>query len=180
MATGFAIMGYGGGAMIGAPLAVWLMGKFGANGIPGVSQALIAMGIIYFIAMSLGALGFRVTPSGWLPAGWTPPVRGASKSLISHNSVHLNQAWKTPQFWFIWGILLCNVTAGIAVISMASPMFQDIFGAKLVGVESAAAALTTAQKSRDHCGGRGPRRSYQPVQFARPPLLGVYVGSHRP
>ncbi len=147
MATGFAIMGYGGGAMIGAPLAVWLMAKFGANGIPGVSQALIAMGVIYFIAMSLGAFGFRVTPSGWLPAGWTAPAAGATKSLISHNSVHLNQAWKTPQFWFIWGVLFCNVTAGIAVISMASPMFQDIFGAKLVGVESAAVALTTAQKA---------------------------------
>ncbi|MEJ0052977.1 MAG: OFA family MFS transporter [Methylovirgula sp.] len=146
MATGFAIMGYGGGAMIGAPLAVWLMGKFGANGIPGVSQALIAMGIIYFIAMSIGALSFRVTPSGWLPAGWTPPAAGTTKRFISHNSVHLSQAWKTPQFWFIWGVLFCNVTAGIAVISVASPMFQDIFGAKLVGVESAV-TLTAAQKA---------------------------------
>ena len=31
MATGFAIMGYGGGAMIGAPLAVWLMARFGTD-----------------------------------------------------------------------------------------------------------------------------------------------------
>ncbi len=146
MATGFAIMGYGGGAMIGAPLAVWLMGKFGTNGIPGVSQALIAMGVIYFVAMSIGALSFRVTPSGWLPAGWTPPAAGTTKRFISHNSVHLSQAWKTPQFWFIWGVLFCNVTAGIAVISVASPMFQDIFGAKLVGVESAV-TLTAAQKA---------------------------------
>jgi MFS family permease len=145
MATGFAIMGYGGGAMIGAPLAVWLMGKFTHNGVPGVSQALMVMGAIYFIAMSLGAFGFRVTPSGWLPAGWTP-TNASVKSLISRNSVHLNEAWKTPQFWFIWGVLFCNVTAGIAVISMASPMFQDLFGAKLVGVE-AAATLTTAQKA---------------------------------
>jgi MFS family permease len=147
MATGFAIMGYGGGAMIGAPLAVWLMHRFVDQGVPGVPQALMILGAIYFVVMSLGAFGFRVTPSGWLPAGWTPPAAGATKSLISHNSVHLNQAWKTPQFWFIWGVLFCNVTAGIAVISMASPMFQDIFGAKLVGVESAAAALTPVQKA---------------------------------
>lgn len=145
MATGFAIMGYGGGAMIGAPLAVWLMARFAAHGVPGVPQALMAMGVIYFIAMSLGAFGFRVTPAGWVPAGWTPPTN--NKSLISRNSVHLNTAWKTPQFWFIWGVLFCNVTAGIAVIAMASPMFQDIFGAKLVGVVDAAAALTPAQKA---------------------------------
>ncbi len=147
MATGFAIMGYGGGAMIGAPLAVWLMAKFAHNGVPGVAPALMIMGVLYFIAMSLGAFGFRVTPSGWLPAGWTPPAASATKSLISHNSVHLNEAWKTPQFWFIWGVLFCNVTAGIAVISMASPMFQDIFGAKLVGVVNSAAALTAGQKA---------------------------------
>ena len=91
MATGFAIMGYGGGAMIGAPLAVWLMAKFASNGIPGVAPALMIMGVLYFIAMSLGAFGFRVTPAGWLPAGWTPPAASATKSLISHNSVHLNE-----------------------------------------------------------------------------------------
>jgi MFS family permease len=147
MATGFAIMGYGGGAMIGAPLAVWLMAKFASNGVPGIAPALMIMGGLYFVAMSLGAFGFRVTPSGWLPAGWTPPAANTTKSLISHNSVHLSQAWKTPQFWFIWGVLFCNVTAGIAVISMASPMFQDIFGAKLVGVAHAAAALSPAQKA---------------------------------
>ncbi len=147
MATGFAIMGYGGGAMIGAPLAVWLMAKFASHGVPGVAPALMIMGVLYFIAMSLGAFGFRVTPAGWLPAGWTPPAANTTKSLISHNSVHLNEAWKTPQFWFIWGVLFCNVTAGIGVISMASPMFQDIFGAKLVGVVNSVAALTAAQKA---------------------------------
>lgn len=65
-------MGYGGGAMIGAPLAVWLMGYYSSNGIPGVSWGLISMGIIYFVVMCAGALGFRVAPSGWRPVGWTP------------------------------------------------------------------------------------------------------------
>jgi MFS family permease len=141
MATGFAIMGYGGGAMIGAPLAVWLMAHFAHDKIPGVAPALMAMGVIYFVFMSAGALGFRVTPAGWQPTGWTPAA-DAAKALITRRNVHLEQSWKTPQFWLIWGVLCTNVTAGIAVISMA----QDMFGAKLVGAESVA-ALTPAQKA---------------------------------
>ena len=72
MATGFAIMGYGGGAMIGAPLAVWLMDRFATNGVPGVTPTLIGLGVIYFVFMAAGAFGFRVSPSGWRPTGWTP------------------------------------------------------------------------------------------------------------
>jgi MFS family permease len=146
LATGFAIMGYGGAAMIGAPLAVWLMKNFAGPTGPGVSQTLIALGIIYFLFMSAGAFGFRVAPSGWKPEGWTPPASGGANSMITTRHVHLNQAWRTPQFWLIWGVLCLNVTAGIAVISMASPMFQDIFGAKLVGIDSTA-AITPEQKA---------------------------------
>jgi MFS family permease len=142
MATGFAIMGYGGGAMVGAPLAVWLMGQFGTDGVPGVAPTLATMGVIYFIVMSVGAFGFRVAPNGWRPAGWTP-AQGQTKAMVTHRHVHLNRAWKTPQFWLIWGVLCLNVTAGIAVISMASPMLQDVFGAKLVGADSAAAITPT-------------------------------------
>ncbi|MGA2190418.1 MAG: OFA family MFS transporter [Steroidobacteraceae bacterium] len=145
MATGFAIMGYGGGAMIGAPLAVWLMGHFGTGGTSGVAQALIAMGVVYFVVMLAGAFGFRVTPAGWRPAGWTPPASAAANPLITSRNVHLSEAPRTPQFWLIWGVLCLNVTAGIGVISMASPMLQDVFGAKLLGVDSAA-TLTAAQK----------------------------------
>jgi MFS family permease len=145
MATGFAIMGYGGGAMIGAPLAVWLMAHFARGGVPGVSQALIAMGVIYFIFMAAGALGFRVTPSGWQPTGWSPTAADAGNAMITRRNVHLGNSWKTPQFWLIWGVLCLNVTAGIAVISMASPMLQDVFGAKLVGAVSTT-ALSVAQK----------------------------------
>jgi MFS family permease len=146
MATGLAIMGYGGGAMIGAPLAVWFMARFASNGIAGVTQTLIAMGVIYFIFMAGGALGFRVSPDGWRPAGWTPPESAKTNAMITQASVLLDQAWRTPQFWLIWGVLCLNVTAGIAVISMASPMLQDVFGAKLLGVDTIA-ALTTAQKA---------------------------------
>jgi MFS family permease len=146
MATGFAIMGYGGGAMIGAPLAVWLMGFFSLNGVPGVTQTLIAMGVIYFIAMAAGALGFRVPPSGWRPAGWIPPAIEQAKAMITRQNVHLGRSWRTPQFWLIWGVLCLNVTAGIGVISMASPMLQDVFGAQLLGV-GATTTLTAAQRA---------------------------------
>jgi MFS family permease len=146
MATGFAILGYGGGAMIGAPLAVWLMSYFGHAGGPGVAATLIAMGIIYFLVMIAGAFGFRVTPTGWRPKGWTAPSTDATHSFITQRHVHLNQSWHTPQFWLIWGVLCLNVTAGISVISMASPMLQDVFGARLAGVSSST-VLTTAQKA---------------------------------
>jgi len=144
LATGFAIMGYGGGAMIGAPIAVALMAHFAHGEILGVASTLMVMGVLYFIAMSAGAFGFRVPPQGWAPRGWTAPAF-ASK-LITRNHVHLERAWKTPQFWMIWIVLCMNVTAGIGVISMASPMLQEVFGGRLLGLDPAS-ALTATQKA---------------------------------
>jgi MFS family permease len=146
MATGFAIMGYGGGAMIGAPLAVWLMHSFGGNGSQGITTTLIITGVIYFVFMAAGAFGFRVSPPGWKPVGWVPKANDQSNSMITRHNVHLNNAWKTPQFWLIWGVLCLNVTAGIGVISMASPMLQEVFGAKLLGVD-VTTTLTPEQKT---------------------------------
>lgn len=147
MATGFAIMGYGGGAMVGAPLAVWLMGHFSAGGGTGVAETLIVMGMIYFVVMSAGALGFRVPPNGWKPQGWEPSNSQKANAMITQGHVHLNKAWKTKQFWLIWSVLFLNVTAGIAVISMASPMLQDVFGGALLGLEDTGAAMTAAQQT---------------------------------
>ncbi len=146
MATGFAIMGYGGGAMIGSPLAVALMGHFTHDAIPGVATTLMVMGALYLVAMSLGAFGFRVVPAGWKPAGWTAPS-ASGNGMITTRHVHLNVAWRTPQFWLIWGVLCMNVTAGIAVIAMASPMLQEVFGGRLLGLDGGAAALTDLQKA---------------------------------
>jgi MFS family permease len=145
LATGFAIMGYGGGALIGAPIAVALMQKFAHDGVPGVSTTLIVMGALYLVVMTLGAFGFRVPPSGWRPRDWTQPAAATNK-LITHRHVHLNRAWKTPQFWLIWVVLCMNVTAGIGVLSMASPMFQDVFGGKLLGLD-ASVDLSAEQKA---------------------------------
>jgi MFS family permease len=147
MATGFAIMGYGGGAMIGAPIAVALMAHFNASGGGGnaVANTLMLMGVLYLVIMTAGAFGFRVAPTGWKPEGWTAPAN-SGKAMITGNHTHLDKAWKTPQFWLIWAVLCLNVTAGIGVISMASPMLQDVFGAGLIGAD-ANAAITPAQKA---------------------------------
>jgi MFS family permease len=131
MATGMAIMGFGGGAMIGAPLANLLINYFKSASDIGVWQTFVVMGVIYFVFMTIGAFSYRVTPPGWQPEGWTPPSE--KKSMITEHHVHLNNAHKTSQFWLIWWVLCLNVSAGIGVIGMASPMLQEIFAGKLIG-----------------------------------------------
>ena len=131
MATGMAIMGFGGGAMIGAPLANILMTRFRGPAGGGVWQALLTLAVIYAVFMTAGALGYRVPPAGWRPEGYAPPASRAS--MITGSHVHLRDAHKTRSFWMIWLVLLLNVSAGIGVISMASPMLQEIFGGSLIG-----------------------------------------------
>jgi MFS family permease len=146
MATGMAIMGFGGGAMIGAPLANLLMNYFKTPTSVGVWETFVAMGVIYFVFMMIGAFRYRIPPAGWRPEGWTPPDK--ANSMISANNVHLKDAHKTPQFWLIWWVLCLNVSAGIGVIGMASPMLQEIFAGKLIGLPDVGFnALTTAQKA---------------------------------
>jgi MFS family permease len=132
MATGMAIMGFGGGAMIGAPLANLLMNYFKTPTNVGVWQTFLAMAAIYFFFMLIGAFRYRIPPAGWRPDGWTPPSE--NKSMITQHHVHLKDAHKTPQFWLIWWVLCLNVSAGIGVIGMASPMLQEIFAGGLIGL----------------------------------------------
>jgi MFS family permease len=131
MATGMAIMGFGGGAMIGAPLADLLMNYFKSATSVGAFEAFLAMGAIYFGFMMIGAFRYRIPPAGWRPEGWTPPAQ--ANAMISQHNVHLKDAHKTPQFWLIWWVLCLNVSAGIGVIGMASPMLQEIFAGDLIG-----------------------------------------------
>ncbi len=159
MATGMAIMGFGGGAMIGAPLANLLMNGgsvlsipavglnlstagFKSPGDPGVMQTFIVLGVVYLVAMAIGAMSYRVPPDNWSPEGWNAPVKAGR--LVSQGNVDLKDAHKTFSFWMIWLVLFLNVTAGIAVLSIASPMLQTIFGGSLIGV-AAGTALTPAQ-----------------------------------
>jgi MFS family permease len=131
MATGMAIMGFGGGAMIGAPLADLMMNYFRTPASVGVWQTFLAMGAIYFVFMLIGAFGYRLPPTGWRPDGWTPPDN--TKAMVTQHHVHLKDAHRTRQFWLIWAVLCLNVSAGIGVIGMASPMLQEIFGGSLIG-----------------------------------------------
>jgi MFS family permease len=142
MATGMAIMGFGGGALIGSPLANMLINAFKTPTSVGVWQTFLVLAACYFVYMIAGAFGYRVPPAGWRPEGWTPPVADAHAKITTKH-VHLRDAHKTPQFWLIWAVLCLNVSAGIGVIGMASPMLQEIFGGKLIHQS----ALTFAQLS---------------------------------
>jgi MFS family permease len=150
MATGMAIMGFGGGAMIGSPLATLLMGQFKTATEVGVWQTFVAMALIYLVFMLIGSFAYRVPPAGWKPEGWTPPANG--NAMITSKNVHLKNAHKTPQFWMLWVVLCMNVSAGIGIIGAASPMLQETFGGALVGkselgyldVKKDAALLATA------------------------------------
>jgi MFS family permease len=147
MATGMAIMGFGGGAMIGAPLANTLMSHFSTPTSVGVWQTFAMMGVFYFVAMMIGALCYRVPPTGWVPKGWVPPVNN-SNSMITNRHVHVNHAHKTPQFWLLWAVLCLNVSAGIGVIGMASPMLQEVFGGALIGEPLKLSELSSEQLLR--------------------------------
>jgi MFS family permease len=135
MATGMAIMGFGGGAFIASPLSVWLMSKFSTPTHVGVAETFIVMGAIYFVFMMVGAFIVRVPAPGWMPAGYTPPVQASA--LITKSDVYVYDALKTPQFWCIWIILCVNVTAGIGVIGQASAMSQEMFPGKITAVAAA-------------------------------------------
>ena len=138
MATGMAIMGFGGGALIGAPLSVALMNFFSSNSSVGVAPTFVVMGLIYFASMTLGAITIRVPSADWKPEGWEPEESGDNdNSMISRNDVHIDTALKTPQFWLLWMILCMNVTAGIGVLGQASVMIQETFGGAITAAAAA-------------------------------------------
>jgi MFS family permease len=149
MATGMAIMGFGGGAMIAAPASVALMNHFKSATSNGVAETFVVLGIVYFISMTIGALAIRIPPIDWKPAGWTPPA--TTSKMISKNHVHIDHALKTPQFYLIWLVLFLNVTAGIGVLGQASVMIQESFKESIT---AAAAAGFVGLLSLFNMGGR--------------------------
>jgi MFS family permease len=144
MATGLAIMGFGGGALIASPWSASMLSGFGATGdnaqAGGVAMAFLVHGVVYAVFMSVGWLLVRVPPEGWTPAGWHA---GAAKtgSLITTANVSANNAIRTPQFWLLWVVLCFNVTAGIGILERASPIFQDYFPDAGTQVAAAAAGF---------------------------------------
>jgi MFS family permease len=135
MATGMAIMGFGGGALIAAPLSVLLMAHFKTAISNGVLETFVTMGVIYFMFMMIGVYTVRVPAADWKPAGWIATPR--PQQLVTSANVAVDMAWRTPQFWLLWVVLCMNVTAGIGVLGQASPMIQEIFGGRVTPAAAA-------------------------------------------
>ena len=149
MATGLAIMGFGGGAMIGSPLSVGLMDYFHSTTTVGVAETFIVMGALYFISMCIGSLAIRIPPEGWQPAG--RKVAAAPARMVTPHHVHIDEALRTPQFYLLWLMLCLNVTAGIGVLGQASVMLQEMFQG---GISPEAAAGFVGLLSLFNMGGR--------------------------
>src|SRR6202451_3707277 len=135
MATGMAIMGFGGAAFIASPLSVWLMSQFSTPTHVGVAETFIVLGVVYFCFMMVGAAIVRVPAPGWKPEGYVPPAQ--PRKLITTSNVFVYEALKTPQFWLIWWVLCLNVTPGIGVIGQASAMSQEMFPGHITAVAAA-------------------------------------------
>ena len=145
MATGMAIMGFGGGAMIGSPLAAGLMKHFASTTDVGVMSTFVVMAMIYFIFMMAGSFTYRIPATGWSPKGWSPAPAQLTNTMITQRHVHVKQVFKIKQFWLLWGVLCMNVSAGIGVIGMSSPMLQEVFGGQLIGINKTFAELDKPQ-----------------------------------
>jgi len=130
MATGLAIMGFGGGALIASPLSDALMRHFASLTSTGVVQTWLVLGVVYLVFMLGGAFGYRVPPANWQPAGWSPPPTQLRR-LITDKHVRAQEAIQTPQFWLLWVVLCFNVTAGIGVLGQASAMIQEVFRGRI-------------------------------------------------
>ncbi|MFC7407011.1 OFA family MFS transporter [Georgenia alba] len=148
LATGMAIMGFGGGAMIASPLSQWLLGLYDpaydpASGVAAgsaVAKLFVTLGLAYGVVMLFGAAIVRVPHEGWRPRHFDPDAV-KRKPMVTTASVSANNAIRTPQFWLLWGVLFCNVTAGIGILEQAAPMIQDFFregGSSLVAAGAAA------------------------------------------
>ncbi|EMZ5811520.1 OFA family MFS transporter [Klebsiella aerogenes] len=145
MAAGMAIMGFGGGALVGAPLANWLINFFADGQGSGVWQSILALAVIYALFMLCGTFGYRLPPMGWHPVGAKAQQAISKQPTVQ---VHVSVAWRTPQFWLLWLVLWLNVTAGIGILGMASPMLQEIFAGKLLSLDLGWQELNAEQLKR--------------------------------
>jgi MFS family permease len=170
MATGLAIMGFGGGALIASPLESKLLSTFADRPQDALVGSFVVLGCVYFVVMMLGAMAVRVPHEGWRPAGWTPREHSES-SMITSANVTATNAVKTRQFWLLWTVLFCNVTAGIGILEQAAPMIQDFFPS----VTAAAAAGYVGLLSLCNMSGRFVWSSTSDVVGRRPTYMG-YLG----
>jgi MFS family permease len=170
MATGLAIMGFGGGAMIASPLTNKLLSVYADQPQDAIVPAFLTLGALYLVVMLLGAFTVRVPAPDWRPAGWTPPEREQRK-LVTSNQVTATNAIRTVPFWLLWIVLFCNVTAGIGILEQASPMIRDFFPT----VTAAAAAGYVGLLSLCNMTGRFVWSSTSDL-IGRKPMYMVYLG----
>jgi MFS family permease len=186
LATGLAIMGFGGGALIASPLSRQLLALYDPDYHPSVASSVasgravmllfLTLGVGYFIVMMFGVINVRVPPPGWQPAGFDPAAV-AAKPLVTTGSVTAANAIRTRSFWLLWIVLFCNVTAGIGILEQASPMIQDFFrsaGGKS-SVAVAAAAGFVGVLSLFNMAGRFAWSSTSDV-VGRKPIYMLYLG----
>ncbi len=125
MATGLAIMGFGFGALLGGPVIARLI-----DGV-GLAMTFALLAVVYGVVMSASARYIEPPPTGWVPSGWAAGTQGGQagkRRLIDLAQATASEAVRTRRFYFLWVMLFINVTCGIAVISVASPMGQEIAG----------------------------------------------------
>jgi MFS family permease len=170
LATGLAIMGFGGGALIASPLSSTLLETYASNPVDAIVPSFLTLGAIYLVSMMIGAFVVRLPAEGWQPEGWTPPTEEETGDLQTTADVSAGSAIRTPQFWMLWTVLFCNVTAGIGLLEQASPMIQDYFS-----VEAAAAAGFVGLLSLANMAGRIGWSSTSDY-IGRKPIYMVYLG----
>ncbi|MGP3965136.1 L-lactate MFS transporter [Nonomuraea sp. 3N208] len=173
MATGIAIMGFGGGALIASPWSAQMLDAFGPT-TSGIATTFLVHGLVYAVFMSMGVLLVRVPPEGWTPKGWTPPAV-ARRPLITTADVSARNAIRTPQFYCLWVVLCCNVTAGIGILEKAAPMIIDFFAGTPTAVAAGAAAGFVALLSLANMTGRFVWSSTSDL-IGRKNMYRVYLG----
>ncbi len=185
LATGMAIMGFGGGALIASPLSGRLMALYDSSYDPldattvpsgqAVALLFVTLAVIYAVFMSFGVLTIRVPADDWVPDGWDPSVVKQQK-MVTTASVSAANAIKTPQFWLLWIVLFCNVTAGIGILEQAAPMIQDFFReGDTSTVTAAAAGGFVGLLSIFNMGGRFVWSSTSDL-IGRKPIYMIYLG----
>lgn len=169
MATGIAIMGFGGGALIASPWSAQMLQSFGSDH-SGIALAFLVHGLSYAVFMSLGVLLVRVPRSEDL-AGTAAGPRAFEGVQVSARS-----AVRTPQFWCLWIVLCTNVTAGIGILEKAAPMITDFFADTSTPVSASAAAGFVALLSAANMAGRIGWSSASDL-IGRKNVYRVYLGA---
>ncbi|WP_432149908.1 OFA family MFS transporter [Streptomyces sp. bgisy029] len=169
MATGIAIMGFGGGALIASPWSAQMLESFGSD-TSGIALAFLVHGLSYAVFMLLGVLLVRV------PRPRTEERRAGRTTAADGPRVSARQALRTPQFWLLWVVLCTNVTAGIGILEKAAPMISDFFADTSAPVSATAAAGFVALLSAANMAGRIGWSSTSDL-IGRKNIYRVYLGA---